>query len=162
MQRHRRWGAWVAALTFAAMLALVLPAQGQDSQWKRSTGPFVIQCDTSDSTPQRCDPPRALNVRVDQGTRKVVRHLRYVASTAHCSSGRVLVNLNGERIGRTDWVEAGERSTRDDLHATLKYKHGRAHHFKLRFQGRTGGCNAGLVGSWGGEIQLSGGLKKTP
>ena len=152
----------MAALTLAAMLALALPAQGQDSQWTRSTGSFVIQCNTGDRTPQRCDPARALNVRVDQGTRKVVRHLRYAAATTHCSSARVLINLDGKRIGRTDWVEAGESSTRDDLHATLNHKHGRAHHFKFRVQGRTGGCNTGVVGSWGGEIQLSGRLEKTP
>ena len=162
MLRHRRRGAWVAALTFAATLALALPAQGQDSRWTRSTGSFVIQCNTGDSTPQRCDPPEKLNVRVARGTRKVVRRLRYTAATTHCSSARVLINLNGERIGRTDWVEAGESSTRDDLHVTLKRKHGKVHRFKFRVQGRTGGCNTGVVGSWGGEIQLSGRLEKTP
>ena len=161
MPRLRRWRAWVAALALTAMLALALPAQGQDSQWTRSTGSFVIQCNTGDSTPQRCDPPRKLNVRVARGTLKVVRRLRYVAASTHCSSARVLVNLNGKRIGRTDWVEAGESSTRDDLQATLKHKRG-GHRFKFRVQGRTGGCNAGVVGSWGGEIQLSGRLEKSP
>lgn len=152
----------VAALTFAAMLGLVLPAQGQDVNWTRSTGSFVIQC-TSDRTPQRCDPPRVLKVRVARGTRKVVRHVRYVAANTHCSSARVLISHKGKRIGRTDWVEAGESSTRDDLDVTLERKaNGKAHRFKFRVQGRTGGCNTGVVGSWGGEIQLSGRLEKAP
>jgi len=153
----------MAALSFAAMLALALTAQGRDSRWTRSTGSFVIDCNMTDGTPPICDPPRTLNVRVARDTKKVVRHLRYVAANTHCSSARVLIDLNGKRIGRTDWVEAGQSSTRDDLLVTLRRRnHGRAHHFEFRAQGRTGGCNQGVVGSWGGEIQLSGRLQKTP
>jgi len=138
----------------ACAVALVIMAVTPAAAFKRvrySTGPFVVNC-RSDSTPQICDPPKKLKIRVRHGKVRIKR-LRYVASTEHCSSGRVLVSLDGERIGRTDWVNAGERATVDDLKVTLH--HGR-HTFAFRIQGRTGGCNVGSVVSWGGKIKLSG------
>ena len=116
-----------------------------------STGEFVVNC-TSDSTPQICDPPKKLKVRVRHGKVRIKR-LRYVAGTQHCSPGRVLVSLDGERIGHTDYVNAGERATVDDLKVTL---HRGRHKFGFRIQGKMGGCNAGQVVSWGGKITLRG------
>ena len=116
-----------------------------------STGSFTINC-KADGTPQVCDPPESLQVRV-KNHRVRIKQLRYVASTAHCSAGRVLVALDGDAIGRTDFVNAGEQATVDDLRVTLgKGKHT----FQFRIEGRTGGCNVGAVGSWGGKITLKG------
>jgi hypothetical protein len=121
-----------------------------------STGEFLVTCDTSDSTPQVCDPPEKLRVRV--GRRAVrIKRLRYVASSKHCSAGRVLVSLDGKAIGHTDFVNAGEKAAVDGLKVTL----GKGRHtFAFRIEGKTGGCNVGYVGSWGGKITLTGAKKK--
>ena len=62
----------------------------------------------------------------------------------------------GDSIGHTDYVNAGEQATVDDLKVILKEG---THKFQFRVQGKTGGCNVGFVGSWGGTITLTG--KKT-
>ena len=134
------------------MLAATPAAASKRNRVSYSTGPFTINCRAADGTPQICDPPEKLKVRV--GRRKVrIRQLRYVASTRHCSAGRVLVSLDGKAIGRTDFVNAGEKATVDDLRVTLDKG---THKFAFRAEGRTGGCNVGAVGSWGGKITLRG------
>ncbi|MCB0875627.1 MAG: hypothetical protein R2718_03280 [Solirubrobacterales bacterium] len=121
-----------------------------------STGEFSVDCDLSDRTPQICDPARKLEVRV--GRRDVrIKRVRYVASAKHCSAGRVLVSLDGSPIGRTDFVDAGEKATVDGLKVTLD--RGR-HTFAFRIEGRAGGCNVGYVGSWGGKVTLKGSKKR--
>jgi hypothetical protein len=143
----------VTALVCALSLAVIAAVPATASKRVRySTGEFVVNCDTSDATPQICDPPEKLKVRVRHGKVRIKR-LRYVASTQHCSPGRVLVSLDGEQIGHTDYVNAGEQATVDDLKVTLDP--GR-HRFGFRLQGKTGGCNAGSVISWGGRITLKG------
>ena len=65
--------------------------------------------------------------------------------------------LNGKRIARTDWVKAGEESTVELLDLTLRRRsQGRAHRFTYRIEGRFSGCNTGAVGSWAGDIKLTG------
>lgn len=142
-----------AALAFTASLVVLTTSSGAATKPVRySTGQFVVNCNTTDRTPQICDPPKTLRVRVRHGTVRIKR-LRYVAATTHCSAARVLVSLDGHRIGRTDFVNAGERATVDDLRVTL---HRGRHTFRFRVKGRTGGCNTGFVGSWGGKITLKG------
>ena len=142
-----------AALALIASLVVLIASSGAATKPVRySTGPFVVNCNTTDRTPQVCDPPKKLGVRVRHGTVRIKR-LRYVAATTHCSAARVLVSLDGNRIGRTDFVNAGERATVEDLGVTL---HRGLHTFRFRVKGRTGGCNAGFVGSWGGKITLKG------
>jgi hypothetical protein len=146
----------LGCLTSLAVLAATSAAASHRHRVSYSTGPFTINCKTADSTPQVCDPPEKLKVRV--GRRKVrIKQLRYVASTEHCSAGRVLVSLDGKPIGRTDFVDAGEQATVDDLKVTLD--RGR-HKFGFRVEVKTGGCNAGAVGSWGGKITLRGSKKR--
>jgi hypothetical protein len=141
-----------AALACTASLIVLAAAPATASKRVRySTGPFVINCQ-SDSTPQICDPPEKLKVRVRHGKVRIKR-LRYVASTEHCSPGRVLVSLDGKQIGHTDYVNAGEQATVDDLKVTL---HRGRHKFGFRLQGKPQGCNAGSVVSWGGKITLKG------
>jgi hypothetical protein len=143
----------VAALACAASLVLLATVPALASKRVRySTGPFTVNCDTTDNTPQVCDPPEKLKVRVRHGKVRIKR-LRYVASSEHCSPGRVLIALDGNQIGRTDWVNAGERATVDELAVTL---HRGRHRFGFRIEGRTEGCNVGYVGSWGGRIKLTG------
>lgn len=117
-----------------------------------STGPFIINCNTADSTPQVCDPPKKLSVEVKAGKVHIER-IRYRAATTHCSAARVLISLDGDSIGHTDWVNAGEDGTVDHLKVTLDRG---THRFAFRAKGRVGGCNTGVVGSWGGKIKLKG------
>jgi hypothetical protein len=113
------------------------------------TGSFFVTCTSSG---QICDPAKTKKVRVvDDPVR--IKRMRYVAATAHCSRGRILVFLDGDKINQTDFVNAGERATVDNM--TARLAPGR-HRFAFRFEGRTGGCNAGFVGSWGGKITLTG------
>jgi hypothetical protein len=142
---------YVALAAAAALIVLAVAPATASQRVRYSTGQFVINCVT-DGTPQICDPPEKLKVRVRHHKVRIKR-LRYVAATTHCSPGRVLVSLDGDRIGRTDYVNAGERATVDDLKVTLDP--GR-HKFAFRIQGKTGGCNAGAVVSWGGKITLKG------
>jgi hypothetical protein len=101
-------------------------------------------------------------VRVPAGKRIKVKRLRYEASAQHCSSGRILIKLTGANVGKTDWVDAGEDTTVELLDLTLRHrKGGKAHRFTYRFQGKIGGCNTGLVGSWLGGIKLSGSKRST-
>lgn len=142
-------------MTSLVVLVAASTVASQRNRVSYSTGPFTIDCKT-DGTPQVCDPPEKLKVRV--GRRKVrIKQLRYVAATEHCSAGRVLVSLDGKPIGRTDFVNAGEQATVDDLKVTLD--RGR-HKFGFRIEGKTGGCNAGAVGSWGGKIKLKGSKRR--
>jgi hypothetical protein len=141
-----------AALACTASLVVLAATPAAASKRVRySTGPFTVNCQ-ADSSPQICDPPQKLKVRVRHGKVRIKR-LRYVASTAHCSSGRVLVSLDGKQIGHTDYVNAGEQATVDDLKVTL---HRGRHKFGFRLQGKPGGCNVGSVASWGGKIILRG------
>jgi hypothetical protein len=141
-----------AALACTASLVVLAATPAAASKRVRySTGNFVVNCRT-DSTPQICDPPEKLKVRVRHGKVRIKR-LRYVAAAEHCSAGRLLVSLDGKQIGHTDYVNAGEQATVDDLKVTL---HRGRHKFGFRLQGKTGGCNAGSVASWGGKITLKG------
>jgi hypothetical protein len=145
--------AYAAALVCTVSLVVLVATVGANAKpVSYSTGSFVASCDTTDSTPQICDPPTKLKVRVNQGKVRIKR-VHYVASTEHCSAARVLVSLDGAAIGHTAYVNAGEQAIVDDLKLTLDQ--GR-HKFKFRVQGRVGGCNTGFVGSWGGKITLTG------
>jgi len=142
-------------LTCVALLAVAPAAASKRSRVSYSTGAFAVDCKT-DSAPQICDPPEKLRVRA--GRRKIrIKELRYVASTRHCSAGRVLISLDGKAIGRTDFVDAGEKTTVEDLKVTLDRG---THRFGFRAEGKTGGCNAGAVGSWGGKITLKGSKRR--
>jgi hypothetical protein len=142
-----------AGVVVAASLAVAGGAMGRGGQGpdevQYTTGKFIITCT---STGQICNPPEKLKVHVNKGKVRIKR-LRYRAATTHCSSGRILVSLDGERIGATDYVNAGEQATVDDLKVTLDEGQ---HRFAFRVQGKVGGCNVGSVVSWGGKITLSG------
>ena len=141
-----------AALAFLTAVAIGSKHRGVSY----STGDFLVDCNSSDGTPQVCDPPEKLRVRVGRSGVRIKR-VRYVASSKHCSAGRVLVSLDGKPIGRTDFVNAGEKATVDGLKVTL----GKGRHtFSFRIEGRTGGCNIGYVGSWGGKITLKGSKRR--
>ena len=146
----RSWsaaGAVVASLAFAA--AAVAAPVGKPDRVSYRTGSFVVNCT---STGQICEPARELQVRVRKGEVRIER-LRYKAVATHCSPGRILISLDGKSVGRTDFVNAGERATVDKLR--LRLDPGR-HTFAFRIEGKIGGCNVGSVGSWGGKIRLTG------
>ena len=155
MERIGSIRARVATAVFAASLAclgvaVAAPQKDDPDKIRFKTGSFVVTCT---STGQICNPPQKLKLKVTNGDGVRVKRLRYQAATTHCSPGRILISLDGERIGRTGFVQAGERAIVDDLKVTLDK--GR-HKFAFRMEGKLGGCNVGAVGSWGGKITLIG------
>ena len=113
-----------------------------------STGTFLIECT---SAGQVCDPPATLPIG-DPIRPLKVRKFIYDASSAHCSAGRLLIELDGVSIGRMRFVIGSERAT---LRKRLRLAPGE-HTLAFRFEGRVGGCNSGRVGSWAGEISVRG------
>ena len=114
-----------------------------------------------DATPQVCDPAHVQKVVVPSGKKIHVTKLRYTAAATHCSPGRLLIAVDGKSLGRTDWVNALEESTVELLDVTLRHRNGgKPHRFSYKMQGKVDGCNIGAVGSWAGDIKLSG--KKKP
>ncbi len=133
-------------LPLLATLTLVSPAWA--AKFTASTGSFIITCT---STGQICDPPQTLMVG-DPVKALKVRKFIYTASAEHCSSGRVLIELDGTLIGRMRFVAGRETTT---LRKKLRLVPG-IHTFAFRIEGKVGGCNIGYVGSWGGIITVSG------
>jgi hypothetical protein len=152
--------AWVSPFLVVSMAVLMVaiavhPAAAA-RYWSVATL-AKVDCKITDTTPQICDPGHTQKVSVRRGATVHVRRLRYTAATTHCSSGRLLIYLDGKRVGRTDWVDAGQDTTVENLNLTLKRRaNGKPHRFVYKAQGRLGGCNAGFVGSWAGDIKLIG------
>ena len=154
----------IALLGSTLLLAATLsgaPASAAGGQPWSSTKEVPLALCAVDSSPQVCDPAQVQKIRVGPGKKIHVTRLRYTAATTHCSPGRLLISLNGRSLGATDWVEAGQETTVELLDVTLRHRRGgKAHKFSYRMQGKVGGCNSGAVGSWAGDIKLSG--KKQP
>ena len=113
-----------------------------------STGPFIVQCT---SAGQVCDPPATLPI--GDPTRKLkLKKFVYQAASAHCSAGRLLIELDGALIGRMRFVAGSESAT---LKKRIRLQPGQ-HALAFRFEGRPGGCNTGYVASWGGDITVQG------
>jgi hypothetical protein len=118
------------------------------SKFTVSTGVFGITCT---STGQICDPPETLVVG-DAAKRLRVKKFVYVASAAHCSSGRILIQLDGRAVGKMPFVSRNQQAT---LRKRLRLAPG-SHTFAFRFEGKVGGCNVGTVSGWGGQISVLG------
>jgi hypothetical protein len=131
-------------------LASLLVAEGaaRAEKFVVSTGPFIVQCT---STGQVCDPPQTLVIG-DPTRRMKVKKFLYTAASAHCSAGRLLIELDGALVGRMKFVAGSEHAT---LRKRLRLEPGE-HTLAFRFEGRVGGCNSGSVASWGGEIAVRG------
>ncbi len=135
-----------ASLVAVALLALVHVARADKITF--STGEFAVTCT---STGQVCDPPETLVVG-DAAQDMTVRRIIYDASNAHCSSGVVLIAIDGRATATLRFATRKDRAT---LHKRIRVLAG-LHTFAFRFVGHTGGCNAGAVGSWGGTITVIG------
>lgn len=80
-----------------------------------------------------------------------IRKLVYTASSAHCSAGRLIVTLDGAPFAKMRFLIGKETTT---LHKHRTVTPG-LHTLAFQFEGRTGGCNAGSVSSWGGMITVT-------
>jgi hypothetical protein len=137
-------------LIASALLAVTGVPVVHAEKFSLSTGVFGITCT---STGQLCDPPETLLI-ADPTTPLKVRKFIYTAAAQHCSSGRILVELDGRPVGKMRFVSRNET-------ATLRKRKGLrlapgAHTFAFRFEGKVGGCNTGAVSGWGGEITVVG------
>ena len=115
-----------------------------------STGPFLIQCT---SAGQVCDPPQTLAVGDPTRTLKV-RKFVYESPGQHCSTGRILIELDGRQVAKMKNVARLETTTKR-LRKALRLRPG-PHTFAFRFEGKVGGCNTGAVSGWGGTITVFG------
>src|SRR5690242_9092231 len=122
---------------------LVLQGAVRAAPFSIGTGEFGITCT---STGQLCDPPETLVIG-DPTTPIKVRKFVYTASSAHCSSGRIRIQLDGREIGRMRFVSRNEQAT---LRKRVRLAPG-THTFAFRFEGKVGGCNTGAVSGWGGS-----------
>jgi hypothetical protein len=130
----------------ATALVLVVGGftQARAEKYTASTGEFGINCV---STGQLCEPPATLVVG-DPAGRVKLRKLVYTASSAHCSAGRLLIELDGVKFGKMRFVVGKETSTLRK-HRTLAAGF---HTLAFRFEGKVGGCNTGAVSGWGGNV----------
>jgi hypothetical protein len=137
-------------LIASSVLALTIVPIVHAEKFSLSTGVFGITCT---STGQLCDPPETL--AIGDPTKAIkVRKFVYTAAAQHCSSGRILVELDGRPVGRMRFVSRNETATlrkRKGLRLTAG-----THTFAFRFEGKVGGCNTGAVSGWGGEITVIG------
>jgi hypothetical protein len=137
-------------LIVSGVIALTTAPVVHAEKFSLSTGVFGITCT---STGQLCDPPETLTIGDPTAALKV-RKFVYTAASAHCSSGRILVELDGRLVGKMRFVSRNET-------ATLRKRKGLrlapgTHTFAFRFEGKVGGCNTGAVPGWGGEITVIG------
>lgn len=135
------------AVVTLGTLVVALPARAEKVDLE--SGVFGIDCTTAT---QLCEPP--FTMQIGDPTRPIkVRKILYEASSAHCSAGRLLVDLDGTRIGKMRFVIGKERSTLR-VRRRKKLAPG-AHALAFRFEGRVGGCNTGAVSGWGGQITVT-------
>ena len=144
MRRSRGMGAFLSLAVLLLGNATVVRAE----QFTVTTGVFGINCT---SIGQICDPPATLAVGDPVKTLRVKKFV-YDAAAAHCSAGRILIEVDGRRVGKMRFVVGSERAT---LRKRLRLAPG-SHVFAFRFEGKVGGCNAGSVSGWGGEIAVLG------
>jgi len=77
-----------------------------------------------------------------------LRKLVFTASAAHCSAGRLLIELDGVKFGKMRLVVGNETSTLRK-HRTLGAGFDT---LAFRFEGKVGGCNTCAVSGWGGNV----------
>jgi hypothetical protein len=136
---------------YALVAAVICVLAGPVARAERvtfTTGPFLVTCTSSG---QLCDPPQVLTVG-DPAKRIRIRKITYEVSEGHCSAGRLRVALDGTEVTRLRFAAARERVSK---RKKLRLAPG-SHLFEFRFEGKTGGCNTGAVGSWAGMITLKG------
>jgi hypothetical protein len=130
------------------VLCLGSTPAAQAEKFSVTTGDFIINCT---STGQICDPPETLTIG-DPTKKMKVRKFVYDAPAAHCSSGRILIELDGQQVARMRFVAQREQARK---RKRLRLAPG-LHTLAFRFEGRVGGCNVGSVSSWGGQITVRG------
>jgi hypothetical protein len=102
---------------------------------------------TCAGTGQVCGKPIGLPVGLFKGGRV---DLSYTAPNTHCSDVRVHFFLDGTEVGVTPF-------TKPDgvVKATIRLKRRGSGQLRFDGEGRTGGCNAGALISWGGRLELA-------
>jgi hypothetical protein len=112
-----------------------------------STGAFVVNCT---STGQVCSPPKLL--RLTPPRRGTITSVRYTTSPQHCSAIAVQVVRNGHVLATSGRLEAGKRT--ETFATSINVPKGPSK-IGFRAKGFVGGCNAGQLGSWGGNITVT-------
>jgi hypothetical protein len=111
-----------------------------------TTGSFVVTCT---STGELCSPAKKLTFTLKRaGT---LTSITYTTPATHCSAIRLHVLRKGHEIATTGVLAAGVQTEHLKTHIALpKGKNTLA----FKAQGFVGGCNVGVVGSWGGKVTV--------
>jgi hypothetical protein len=114
---------------------------------KFTTGSFVVTCTSSG---QVCAPDEPLTFTLPRGgtLTKVV----YTTPKTHCSAVRVFVRLKGKTVAKLPRLDAGDATGK--IETDVKLKKG-TNTLGFRAKGFVGGCNAGVVRSWGGKVTVT-------
>ena len=140
-----------ALSTVVAMaLAILAPHSASAALILLSTDFFFVTCT---STGQLCDPPKTLVVHVTSRRLKITRITYNASGAVTCSPGRIRISVDGQPVGSTRFIEAGERASVKPRR--LKLPRGE-HTLSFQFEGRPGGCNDGFVTAWSGVIKVAG------
>ena len=136
---------------FIAALLIALPASAAGtsptSTHTYTTGSFVVSCT---STGELCSPSKKLTFTLPRdGT---LTSITYATPATHCSAIQLHVLRKGKEIATTGVLAAGAQSEHLKTHIALP-KGKNTLGFKA--QGFRGGCNVGVVGSWGGKVTIS-------
>jgi hypothetical protein len=128
------------------LAALAIPALAKSGTLTFTTGSFVVTCT---STGELCTPAEHLSVVLPR--KGTLVSVAYTTAKTHCSTVEVFVRLHGKTVATVPPLAAGAATSK--IKTNVKLKQGKT---TLGFQakGFTGGCNAGLLGSWGGKATV--------
>jgi hypothetical protein len=141
-----RRSATVLLALLLVVAALAIPALAKSSTLTFSTGNFVVTCT---STGQLCSPAKHLSVTLPREGALV--SVIYTTAATHCSAVQVSVRLNGKTVATLPRLNAGSATA--TVKTDVKLKKGKTT-LGFKAKGFTGGCNAGLLGSWAGKVTV--------
>jgi len=111
--------------------------------------PFGVACNPAAG--QVCSPPFSTSVTVVSPGPITVT---YTASPTHCSEVQVQVFVDGTGLSPSAFLNAGQSSV-PVVSSPLGVG---VHTVALQATGEVGGCNSGILASWGGTLTVSGSI----
>lgn len=107
------------------------------------------------ATQQECEPPADFTFNITESTDLI---FDYTVASTHCSSVRLHVSIDGQPVLSSDFLGwPGDPNDRplQITQVSLGPVTPGAHTINLLAEGQRGGCNAGSLESWGGDITVT-------
>ncbi len=151
MGSHGRRRATILVLYLCAVAAASWPSFAAGKSATRSlrftTGQFAVYCT---SRGELCRPAEKLSFKL--GRAGTLTSIAYSTARTHCSSVQVHVLRRGHQIAQTAPLAAGLQTV--TLNTNIHLPRGTTT-LGFQAQGFVGGCNAGLLASWGGIVTVT-------